>query len=69
MSLILGLFLHTVNNPDGQSQHSMLMEFYQLDNEIEQAYNTRSYKDNFHDLNLFMKQARAKALLYALGIL
>lgn len=67
MSLIDGLIIHTIVNPDKRSQHSMLMEFYQLDAEIEHAYNTKSYKELFHDLNFYFKQVKAKALLKALN--
>lgn len=68
MSLLTGLFLATLDEAKTESQHSLLMEFYQLDKDIEHNYNTRSYKDCFHDLNLYLKQARAIAILYALGI-
>jgi hypothetical protein len=29
---------------------------------------TSSYKENFHDINLYFKHARAMSILYALGI-
>lgn len=69
MSLVLGLVLHTLDQVNHVSQHSMLMRFYALENEIEDAYNTRSYKENFHDINLYFKEIEARAILKALDII
>ena len=69
MSLIDGLILHTLDQVNHVSQHSMLMRFYTLENEIEHAYETRSYKENFHDVNLYFKEIEARAILKALDII
>lgn len=69
MSLILGLVLHTLDQVNHVSRHSMLMRFYALDIEIEYSYNARSYEENFHDINLYFKEIEARAILKVLDIL
>lgn len=66
MSLVHGLILSTLNSKD--SQHSQLMRFYELDKEIAKNYNTRSYKECFHDVNLYFMEIEARAILKALNI-
>jgi hypothetical protein len=68
MSLLHGLFLSTLQDAKTQSNHSLLMEFYQLDKDISHNYETRTYKACFHDLSLYFMEARATAILFALGI-
>lgn len=69
MSLIDGLILHTLDQVNHVSQHSMLMRFYVLEKEIDEAYSTRSYKECFHDLGLYFKEIEARAILKALDII
>lgn len=69
MSLINGLILHTLDQVNHVSQHSMLMRFFALEKEIENCYKTRSYKENFHDINLYFKEIEARAILKALDII
>lgn len=69
MSLIDGLILFTLDQPNHVSQHSMLMRFYALEKEIEETYNTKSYKECFHDLGLYFKEIEARAILKALDII
>lgn len=45
------------------------MRFYKLEKEIEHKYNTQSYKECFHDLNLYCMEIEAKAILKALNII
>lgn len=66
MSLIDGLILCTLN--DTGSRHLLLMCFYKLDREIQEAYDTRTYKENFHDAVLYFKQIEAFAILKTLNI-
>ena len=69
MSLIDGLILFTLYQPNHVSQHSMLMRFYALEKEIEHEYETKTYKECFHNLNLYFKEVEAKAILKALDII
>lgn len=69
MSLIHGLILHTLNQVNEVSQHSMLMRFYELDKLIDHEYSTKSYKECFHNLNLYFMEIEAKTILKALNIL
>lgn len=69
MSLIDGLILHTLNQVNEVSQHSMLMRFYKLEKEIDHKYETQTYKECFHDLNLYFMEIEARAILKALDIL
>ena len=67
MSLIDGLVLHTMDKANKVSQHSMLMRFYQLDDEIHERYQTVAKP--FHDLPLYMMEIEARTILKALNIL
>lgn len=69
MNLIDGLILHTFNQVNVVSQHSMLMRFYELEKLIDAKYNTQSYKQCFHDLNLYFMEIEARAILKALNII
>lgn len=69
MSLIDGLILHTLDEVNHVSQHSMLMRFYKLEEEIEFSYENNSYKENFHNLALYFKEVEARAILKALNII
>lgn len=69
MSLINGLILHTLDQVNHVSQHSMLMRFYALEKEIDHKYNTQTYKQCFHDLNLYFLEIEARAILKALNII
>lgn len=48
---------------DATSNHSKLLEFYRLDKEIEQWYDTYSYKELFHSFEFACMNARAKNIL------
>lgn len=69
MSLIDGLILHTLNQVNVVSQHSMLMRFYSLEKQIEDYYNNKSYKECFHSLELYFMEIEARSILKALNIL
>ncbi len=70
MSLIDGLILHTLNEGKQETgKYALLMEFYALDAEIADWYSNKSYKERFRSLELHFKQVRARAILYALGII
>lgn len=69
MSLVDGLILHTPDQPNHVSQHSMLMRFYALEKEIDNNYETRSYKECFHDLSLHFMEIEARAILKTLDII
>lgn len=69
MSIIDGLILHTLDQVNHVSQHSMLMRFYQLEKLIDDKYNKQSYKECFHDLNLYFMEIEARAILKALNII
>lgn len=67
MNLIDGLILHTLDQPNHVSQHSMLMRFYQLEKDIEAAYD-ESYKKAFHSFPVYCMEIEARAILKALNI-
>lgn len=69
MSLIDGLILHTFNQVNEVSQYSMLMRFYELDKLIDHEYSTKTYKECFHNLNLYFMEIEARTILKALKLI
>lgn len=54
---------------DCKSNHSKLMEFYKLDKEIENQYNTKTYKELFHSLEFTLLKIRANQILKSLNLI
>jgi len=67
MNLIDGLILHTFNEVNIVSQHSMLMRFYKIQKKVNEAYN-ENYKKAFHSMPIYFMQIEAKAILKTLNI-
>lgn len=68
MSLIDGLILHTLDQVNHVSQHSMLMRFYQLRKDIDASYD-EDYKKAFHSAPVYFMEIEARTILKALDIL
>lgn len=69
MNLLEGFIASTLDQVNHVSQHSMLMRFYALEREIEHEYDTKSYKECFHNLSLYFMEIEARAILRALNII
>lgn len=67
MSLIDGLILHTLDQVNHVSQHSMLMRFYQLCKDITAAYD-EDYTKAFHSAHVYFMEIEARSILKALNI-
>lgn len=68
MSLIDGLILHTIAQGETQSQHSLLMRFYELEKLIDAAY-SESYKKAFHSFPVYFMEIEARTILRVLNII